>query len=146
MSCRESMLKTGSVQHLGHNGEVPTPFWCTIIEKGAGCVFCKPLLLPPGIDLCSSLTYTTHALSNGQQIRFTVRVTPHHLPPYMDTVDIIEELFSPPVQLQSVSYRTETELLGFRAANKLGIELFIIKDTCFDWNAYSGRYHQRHVR
>ncbi len=118
------------------NEGVPTPYWCTIIEKGTGCVFCEPLLLPPGSNLCSSLTYTSLPLIYDEQLRgrvgFTVRVTPHHVSPYMDTVDIVEEILCnhsgiAVVELQNVSCQTEAELLAFRAVNELGVELFITK-------------------
>lgn len=114
---------------------VPTPYWCTIIEKGTGCVFCDPLLLPPGPNLCSSLTYTSLPQIYGQlrgRVGFYVRVTPHHVSPYMDTVDIVEEILCnnaciAVVELQNVGCQTEAELLAFRAVNELGVELFITK-------------------
>jgi len=114
-----------SVGRLGDG--IPTPYACTVQDNGE-TVFCGPLLLPLG-DPFSSITYTSRPLHHGQWVRFTVRLTPVHLSPFMDTVDITELLYCGHKigLLQRVCCRSEKELLAFRAVNLLGVRLAVTR-------------------
>jgi len=117
-----------SVIHSGHG--IPTPFWCTIRDRDGVALLCEPLLLPLGVDTFSSITYTSRPL-HGSRVRFAVVLTPDHLRPYMDEVNIMESLLcccGPKTRLlQRVCCNSEKELLAFRAVNGMGITLAVTR-------------------